>query len=68
MRDTDPEWVDDTLADLTEKVSNSNCLELEGFEVYETPEVTGFPADQDVDSVDRSVGLLQVNVKTYKKP
>jgi hypothetical protein len=68
MRNTDPEWVDDTLADLTEKVSNSNCLELEGFEVYETPEVTGFPADQDVDSVDRSVGLLQVNVKTYKKP
>lgn len=67
MRDTDPEWVDETLNELEEKVSNSHCLELDGFEVYDTPEVTSFPTDQDVDSVDRSVGLLQVNIKTYKR-
>lgn len=67
MRSTDAEKVDDNLFLLGEAISDPNCLELNGFEVYDTPEVTSFPSDQDVDNVDRSVGLLQVNIKTYKR-
>ncbi len=67
MRSTDGEKVDDNLFLLDEAISDPNCLELNGFEVYDTPEVSSFPSDQDVDNVDRSVGLLQVNIKTYKR-
>lgn len=57
--------VSNALFNLEELISCSGCLELSGFETIEV-EVVQFPIDRDLDSEDRKIGLLQVNVKTYK--
>jgi hypothetical protein len=47
-------------------LNTPNCLTLEGFEVQEV-EANQFPSDADFDREDRRVGLLQANIKIYKK-
>lgn len=58
--------VEQKLFFLEELLNCTRCVQLNGFETVGI-EVTQFPSDQDLDSEDREVGLLQVNIKTYKK-
>lgn len=64
-RDIDYKQVAEKMFEFEESISCSNCAQLEGFQVVEI-EVISYPVDQDLDSEDRKVGLLQVNIKTYK--
>ena len=58
--------VSSRLSNLEETLNCPSCVELDGYEVLEM-EVVQFPTDQDLDSEDRKVGLLQINIKTYKE-
>jgi hypothetical protein len=64
-RDRNYKLVKDALYNLEEQISCSGCFQLTGFETIEI-EVISFPIDNDLDSEDRKVGLLQVNIKTHK--
>lgn len=64
-RDIDYKAVAEKMFEFEESISCSNCAQLEGFQVVEI-EVISYQVDQDLDSEDRKVGLLQVNIKTYK--
>lgn len=46
-------------------INDDGCTQLNGYETLDI-EVATFPIDNDIDSEDRKVGLLQVNLKTYK--
>lgn len=46
-------------------INNDRCTQLNGYETLDI-EVATFPIDNDIDSEDRKVGLLQINLKTYK--
>ena len=51
---------------LEEVLNCPSCVTLNGYNVLEM-EVVQFPTDRDLDSEDRKVGLLQINIKTYKE-
>lgn len=51
---------------LEEILNCPSCVKLDGYNVLEM-EVVQFPTDRDLDSEDRKVGLLQINIKTYKE-
>lgn len=63
-RDTDPEYVDQTLQNIEELLNTKDCIELTGYMVLES-ETTLFQSDQDIDSEDRTIGLLQVTFTVY---
>lgn len=63
-RDVDAETVDETLQSFEALLNTGNCDQLEGFNTIDMS-VTTFPADQDIDVQDRSVGLAQVSIQTY---
>lgn len=63
-RDRNYGSVSSTLSNFEKLVSCSGCLNLEDYETLEV-EVIQFPIDQDLDSEDRKVGLLQINIKIY---
>ena len=63
-RNTDAETVDQSLHDFEELLNTTNCDQLEGFNTIDVS-VTTFPADQDLDIEDRTVGLAQVTIQTY---
>lgn len=63
-RNTNAEVVDQTLFDFEEELNTSNCAQLEGFNTVDIT-VTTFPADQDLDVEDRTIGLCQVTIQTY---
>ena len=65
-RSTRAKDVERKLFKLEELLSCQSCIVLEGFQVLEV-EVNVFPADGDIDDEDREVGLLQLNIKTYKQ-
>jgi hypothetical protein len=65
-RDRSADAVYEKLQKLEEDITCEGCLTLEGYEVVEVVS-SGFFADQDIDSEDRTVGLLQVNIKVYKE-
>ena len=65
FRSTKAERIDVGLADLESMLNCSGCVELEGFELVDIS-TTQFPADQDLDSENRMVGLLQVQLQVYK--
>lgn len=58
--------VERNLFKLEELLNCNDCINLEGFEVVEV-EATQFPSDTDIDNEERRVGLLQANIKIYKK-
>ena len=58
--------VEHKLFELEELLNCQSCIELEGFEVLDV-EVSVFTDDGDIDEEDREIGLLQVNIKTYKQ-
>lgn len=57
--------VDEALSLLEEQLNCPNCVELQGFELVSI-EATQFAADQDLDSENRMVGMLQVQLTVYK--
>ena len=65
-RSTKAEDVEHKLYELEELLNCQSCIALEGYQVLGV-EVSVFPDDGDVDDEDREVGLLQVNIKTYKQ-
>lgn len=64
-RNRSAQAVYDALFSLEEELNCAGCIELTGFDALGI-EATSFPVDQDLDSEDRSVGLVQVTVRTYK--
>lgn len=66
FRSTKAKEVEEKLFALEELLNCQSCMVLEGYEVLEV-EVSVFPDDGDIDDEDREVGLLQVNIKTYKQ-
>lgn len=64
FRSTDAEEVDQEMHDLEERLNSGHCDQLEGFETIDISATT-FPADQDLDAEDRTIGLLQASVRTY---
>lgn len=65
-RSTKAKHIEKNMFKLEELLNKPNCLQLEGFETIEV-EADQFPSDIDFDSEDRRVGLLQANIKIYKK-
>ena len=65
-RSTKAKDVEHKLYELEELLNCQSCIALEGYQVLGV-EVSVFPDDGDVDDEDREVGLLQVNIKTYKQ-
>lgn len=65
-RSTKARDIEKNMFKLEELLNKPNCLQLDGFETIEV-EADQFPSDIDFDSEDRRVGLLQANIKIYKK-
>lgn len=65
-RNTDAEAVYNNLQALEIELNKSNCAQLQGFDTIEI-EATIFPTDQDLDLEERTVGTVQVSIKTYYK-
>ena len=57
--------VDEVLNDLEQTLNCSNCVSLEGFELVEI-RATQLPADQDLDSENRMVGMINCQITVYK--
>lgn len=57
--------VDEVLSLVEEELNCSGCVQLDGFELVRMA-TTQFPADQDLDSENRMVGMLQVQLEIYK--
>lgn len=53
------------LFSLEEELNCTGCIDIDGFDAISV-QATSFPVDQDLDAEDRSVGLVQVLVRTYK--
>lgn len=65
FRNNEAKTVDETLSALEEMLNCSSCVELDGFELVSI-NATQFPADQDLDSENRMVGMIQVQLSVYK--
>lgn len=65
-RDRDYEAIKDAMYALEEDLNCDNCSQISGYDTIDI-EATTFPIDNDLDSEDRKVGLLQVNITTYKE-
>lgn len=63
-RSNDAQEVDETLHDFEVAINTSNCDQLTDFDTIEL-EAFVFPSDQDIDSEERTVGLVQVTVRSY---
>lgn len=57
--------VDEALSAMEDNLNCLNCVQLDGFELVSI-RTTQFAADQDLDSEDRMVGMLQVQLEVYK--
>lgn len=65
FRSNEAKVVDETLSELEEMLNCSSCVKLDGFELVSI-NTTQFPADQDIDSENRMVGMIQVQLSVYK--
>ena len=65
FRSNSAQRVDEVLSHLEEVFNCAGCVQLEGFELVNV-EATQFPVDQDLDSENRMVGFIQVQVQVYK--
>lgn len=66
FRSNSAERVDKVLNSLEEDLNCAGCVQLENFELMDI-QTSMFPADQDADSENRMVGMIQVQVQVYKK-
>ncbi len=64
MRSLDPEELYDDIQALEELINAEACPSLTGYEVVEM-RATSFPTDNDLDNVERTIGLIQVTLTTY---
>lgn len=58
--------MDEVLNDLETTLNCSSCVNLEGFELVSI-RATQLPADQDLDSENRMVGTISVQLEVYKR-
>lgn len=65
-RSNDYRSVYDKLHELEEDLNCDGCSQLSGFDTIDI-EATVLSIDNDLDSEDRKVGLLQTNITTYKE-
>lgn len=65
-RSTKAEDVEKNMFKLEELLNQKGCLQLNGFETIEV-EANQFPSDSDLDNEERRIGMLQANIKIYKK-
>lgn len=65
-RNRDYKAVKDGLYALEEDLNCDGCSQISGYDTIDI-EATTFPIDNDLDSEDRKIGLLQVNITTYKE-
>jgi hypothetical protein len=64
-RNQDTEQVYEKLQALEELINSVGCVQLESYDTV-SMEAVGFPADQDLDDEDRTVGLLQVGILIHQ--
>lgn len=64
FRSNSAEKVDNTLNELEKLLNCAGCVELEGFELVDI-QATSFPTDQDLDSENRMVGMIQCQLQVY---
>lgn len=57
--------VDEVLSQMEEMLNCSACVELQEFELVSIG-ATQFPTDQDIDSENRMVGMISVQLEVYK--
>lgn len=57
--------VDEVLNHLEEMLNCTSCVNLKGFELVNI-QATQMPVDQDLDSENRMVGFIQVQLQVYK--
>ena len=65
FRSNSAKKVDEVLNDLEQTLNCSSCVDLEGFELVSI-RATQLPADQDLDSENRMVGTISVQLEVYK--
>ena len=65
-RDTDPEQVYESIHNFEIEMNKQTCRDIMGYDTIEI-EALAFPTDQDIDNQERTVGLVQVKLKTYYK-
>jgi hypothetical protein len=65
-RDRNYKNVYDKINTLEETISCAGCIQLNGFDIIKL-DVVSYPIDQDLDNEDRKIGMLQVNILTYKE-
>lgn len=66
FRSRDYEAIKNAMSTLEEDLNCDNCSQISGYDTIDI-EATTFPIDNDLDSEDRKVGLLQVTITTYKE-
>lgn len=65
-RHTNDKIIEDSMFQLEEALNCDGCTQLTGFDTIDI-EATTFPIDDDFDSEDRRVGLLQATILIYKE-
>jgi len=64
-RNTDTEDVYETMQEFEELLNSGICTQIQNFDTIDV-RATLFPTDKDIDGQDRTIGLIQATVKTYK--
>lgn len=64
-RSDDAQDLYEVMQSLEENINSDGCTQLNGFDTINLTTTT-FPSDQDVDSEERSIALMQVTIKIYK--
>lgn len=67
FRSNKGQTIEKNMFKLEELIDTPGCLNLEPFVLYDEVDVNQYPTDNDFDSEDRRVGMLQANIKIYKK-
>ncbi len=65
-RDINYKNVYDKLNSLEDSLTCSGCVQLNGFDIIKI-DVVSYPIDQDLDNESRKIGMLQVNLVSYKE-
>lgn len=65
-RNRNYETVYNNMQTLEELLNSGSCTQLSGYDTVEIEAAT-FPIDDDLDSEDRKVGLLQATITTFKE-
>lgn len=65
-RSRDYKKILDEMSLLENDLNCDGCSQLTGFDTIDL-EATVFPIDDDLDSEDRKIGMLQANITTYKE-